>query len=287
MKIKSDWHIHTRNSYDALMSLADLVQGAADRGIVDFGITDHLTTPRQFVDIDNARAEFLTISKSGHFHFSVEVSTLSKWELEKMATEDCGDRNFGIREGGPYNDEPSMVLTEEHVEKYGMDYVVGGVHFPLYVPWDHEAVIRSYHRQNMYLATHPLITIVAHPWWFCGHWSNSDGIYDERPWFDDFGKRIPRSMHDEFAAAVIENDKKVEINIDAFIANPLYTEKFKRDYADWLSDLKSRGATFSVGSDCHLVEYDVKFDLAEEYIAGIGIAEEDLWCFQSEKAIAG
>jgi hypothetical protein len=30
------------------------------------------------------------------------------------------------------------------------------------------------------------------------------------PWFDDFAGRIPRSMHDEFAAAVVENEKIVE-----------------------------------------------------------------------------
>ena len=79
----------------------------------------------------------------------------------------------------------------------------------------------------------------------------------------------------------------MEINIDAFVANPLYTDTFRRDYADWLADLKSRGATFSIGSDCHRVQYDVKFELAEEFLSGIGIAEEDLWCFQAEKSLVG
>jgi histidinol phosphatase-like PHP family hydrolase len=264
------------------MRLEDLVTGAAKRGIVDFGVSDHLTTPKQFEDIDNSRAEFLTIPNSGHFHFSVEISTLSKWEIEKMESEGCGDRNFGIREGGPTDAEPSTVLTPEIYEKYGFAYVVGGVHFPLYVPWERDAVIRSYHRQNMHLATHPLITIVAHPWWFCGHWQNSDGIYDGDPWFDNFSGRIPRSMHDEFAAAVIENEKKVEINIDSFVVNPMFTDTFKRDYGDFLADLKSRGATFSIGSDCHEEQYEVNFEKAEAYLDDIGITEEDLWCYKPE-----
>jgi len=121
MRIKSDWHLHSRNSYDARMRLEDLVTGAAKRGIVDFGVSDHLTTPKQFED-----------------------------------------------------------------------------------------------------------------------------------------------------------------NIDSFVVNPLFTDAFKRDYGEFLGDMKSRGATFSIGSDCHEAQYDVNFAKAEAYLESIGITEQDLWCFYSE-----
>ena len=77
---------------------------------------------------------------------------------------------------------------------------LAGTHWPMYVPLEREAVIRDYHRQNMFLATHPLVDIVAHPWWWMGHWMDRDGNFPAEPWFDDFDV-IPRSMHQEFAAA--------------------------------------------------------------------------------------
>ena len=47
MKITTDWHIHSRNSCDqACMTLADLVKGAGEQGIVDYGLTDHIHTPQ-------------------------------------------------------------------------------------------------------------------------------------------------------------------------------------------------------------------------------------------------
>ena len=72
----------------------------------------------------------------------------------------------------------------------------------MYVPFELDAVIRDYHRQNMFLALHPLVTIVAHPWWWMGHWADGEGNYPAEPWLDDFAC-IPRSMHDEFAAATV------------------------------------------------------------------------------------
>lgn len=80
----------------------------------------------------------------------------------------------------------------------------------MYVPLDREVIMRDYHRQNMFLATHPLVDIVAHPWWWHGHWRDSDGCYRAEPWFDDFS-RIPQDVHNEFASAAIQHDIVVEI----------------------------------------------------------------------------
>jgi histidinol phosphatase-like PHP family hydrolase len=141
---------------------------------------------------------------------------------------------------------------------------------------EREAVIRDYHRQNMYLAVHPLVDIVAHPWWWHGHWENAQGRYVAEPWFDDFNC-IPRSMHQEFAAAAVENNIKVEINMLANLLNGKYPEKFKRQYLEYLAELKEQGVTFSIGSDCHHSHYRVPFDRAAKMLASIEITKENLW----------
>ena len=278
MQITSDWHIHSTNSYDGHLPMPRLIEQASEKGVTEFGVADHLSTPMQSADIVDARREFLSLGPVEGFHFGVEVSTMSKWELETIARDGVGDRNFGIREGGPEDDEPAITLSTEDAEAYGLEYVIGGVHWPLYVPWEPQAVILSYHRQNMFLATHPLVTIIAHPWWFSGHWADADGRMTGLPWFDDFHGRIPKSMQDELSSALMASGKVVEINLDAIVLNPQYTEHFKKDYFEYMGFLKGRGIKFSIGSDCHLADYrDLDLARAEAFLTEVGIVDDDIW----------
>lgn len=279
MKIASDWHIHSRNSYDGHMVLEGIIDKVLKRGIKSFGVADHLSTPMQEKDIANAHKEFALAAPSSRFldfHFGVEVSTISKWEMELMRAGGIYDRNRGIREGGPYDDEPDIALTADMIDRYGIEYVIGGVHWPLYVPFERNAVIRSFHRQQMFLASHPLVTIVAHPWCFMGHWADVDGMMTADPWYDDFCGSIPGSMHDEFASSVVQNNKIVEINTNMILGGR-YLERFKLDYLDWLAFLKSRSVRFSIGSDCHGPDYKVDMNLAEQMISSVGITDDDIW----------
>ena len=107
-------------------------------------------------------------------------------------------------------------------------------------PFDPHAIIRDYHRQYMFAATHPAVDIVAHPWWWMGAWKDDDGIYRTYPWFDDFG-RIPESMHDEFAAATVQYGKAVEINAGALLVNATYPADFRPRYVEYLAGMKARG----------------------------------------------
>ena len=64
MSITSDWHIHSRNSCDeACISIADLMRVAHEKGIRDYGITDHMHTPCNVPDIEASRAT--TIAAGG------------------------------------------------------------------------------------------------------------------------------------------------------------------------------------------------------------------------------
>lgn len=288
MKITSDWHIHTRNSCDsACLTVSDLISEAAQCGIRDFGITDHVHAPYNLPDIARARDEFLANDPSPHFHFGVEASCMSQWEIDEIAANKnkYKDPVYGLRSGGKpghYLDDiiydaewgpgPGCALalgiTEEYIAKFGIEYVIGGTHWPLFVPLEVEALIREYHRQNMFLASHPLVDIIAHPWW------GPNGIKMEGTW--DFC-RVPRFLHDEFAAAVVEHGKVVEINVGAGM---LFRNGEKQtQYLEFLAELRMQGVRFSIASDCHHVHYDVTemFEKVGKMLESVGITDEDIW----------
>ena len=258
------------------MAVSDLVREAREKGIRDFGLTDHCHTPYNLPDIARSREEFLSNDSSPHFHFGIEASCVSRWEIEEIASGQYDHPVYGLRSGGRSGCDLALGISVEDIAKYQIEYVVGGTHWPMYVPMEREAVIRDYHRQNMFIATHPLVDIVAHPWWWMGYWQDDGGNYYAEPWFDDFSA-IPKSMHDEFAAAVMEHDKVVEINISANLLNPHYPERFVHQYLGYLAELKSQGVSLCIGSDCHSAHYQIDFCVASEMLKGAGIAEE-LWC---------
>lgn len=289
--LTSDWHIHSRNSCDCrkgklMETMAEMVAAIEAGGILDYGITDHLHTPCNLPDVEASRREFDALPPNPRRHFGIEVSSVSRWELDEIAAGRHGSPEYGLRTGGPAGAAPAIALTAEDVARLKIEYVVGGTHWPLYAPMEREAVIRDYHRQNMHLACCELVTIVAHPWWWMGHWRDTDGMYRSEPWLDDFGK-IPRSMHEEFAAAARQHGKVVEINLQAMLVTANYTDGFKRQYCQYLAWLRSAGVTLSVGSDHHAqhTRYgwnEAKdpaaiFLAAEAMLAGVGIRDADLW----------
>lgn len=264
------------------MKVGDLVSEAKEKGIHHFGLTDHLQTPYNLPDIAQSRQAFLSVDPAPGFHFGVEVSCVSQWELDQIATGKYEDPVWGLREGGPQGAELAVGITKDVVAEYGIEYVVAGAHWPMYVPMNRQAVIEDYHRQNIFLATHPLVDIVAHPWWWNSHWENEDGNFDSEPWFDDFGV-IPKSMHNEFAAAAIESDTAVEINISANLLNPQYPDNFAARYLEYLAGLQESGVCLSIGSDCHGDHYDIEFEKAGRMLEKAGIRDE-FWRQPSGKA---
>lgn len=282
MNITSDWHIHSRNSCDeAALAMADLLAAAPRLGIRDFGVTDHLHTPYNLPDIANSRSEFDSVAPGPRFHFGIEVSCVSAWELDEVARGRHDRPVYGVRAGGPRGAPLAIGLEREDIGRFGIEFVVGGAHWPMYVPFEREAIIRDYHRQNMFLAQHPLVDIVAHPWWWMGDGQDAAGNYPDEPWLGDFA-RIPRSMHDEFAAACREGGTKAEINLGAILLSPRYPESFRRQYAEYLAELKGKGVRLSIGSDCHDAQYAPDFAGASARLDAVGISESDCWAIGKE-----
>lgn len=278
MRITSDWHIHTSHSCDsASLPMADMPVAAERHGFIAYGVTDHIHTPVNLPDLVASRAAWEAQAPAPNFHFGVEASSVSEWELQQLADGLAEPATYGLRSGGPPAAAPALGLTERDIADLHIEYVVAGTHWPLYVPLERDEIIRDYHRQNMFLVTHPLVDIVAHPWWWHGHWQDADGMFSTDPWFDDFD-RIPASMHDEFAAAAIAHGTAVEANLEAMVLNRAYPEAFRRRYVDYLADLHSRGVTLSLGSDCHSPTYDIRLEEAAARLEAAGLGQVQWWC---------
>ena len=273
MKIKQDWHIHSEHSCDdACLKMEDLVTEAGSLGIENYGVSDHLHTYYNLPDIENSRMNYDAIIAGNpglkeKFRFGLEISCVSEWELNRILKGDyTGKPVYGIRRGGPSNTRPAIAIDDEYVKKMGFDYVIGGVHWPLYCELNEDAVIKDYHRQCMFLITHKNIDILAHYLWW------NKGAYDnlENP-FLDFGN-VPVSMKNELFSALKENGCAFEINLAAMLLSPVCTKKFLQDYLEYAVEIQSGGVQLSIGSDCHLQHLtNIDFEKCSLMIEAAGI----------------
>ena len=274
MTITADWHIHSYNSYDCRMyiktpclTVAEIVQCTADKGIHEFGVTDHLHTPFNLPDLAASRKDYEDARSGPGFHFGVEASCVSQWELDEIASGKHENPIIGVRSGGPRNGPLALGITEKNIAEYRIEYVIGSSHWPMYVPLEVSPLIRDCHQQNMFLAQHPLVTIIGHPW----HWGGPE------PWLDNF-LVIPSSMHEEFIQTVLEHNKVVEVNL-MMLLDRKHTEDFTQQYLEYFGSLKSRGVKLSVASDCHTINHFDDLDLvtASKLLRTVGIRDTDLW----------
>ena len=141
------------------------------------------------------------------------------------------------------NTKGAFKSDKEKLKALGVQYAVGAAHWRVEVADEMakesvEAQIIDWHHQQMYLACDDRVTILGHPW-ACND-----------TWFEDFSI-VPASMHDELAAALIENGKYAECNVGMFIAEDTSKGNFRYQYAEFLRFLFERGIPLTYGSDCH------------------------------------
>ena len=288
MAITSDWHIHTHCSCDsACMTFEDLITDAKNMGITDFGVSDHYHTSYQEPDIAASRAEYDAALErhpelKGHFHFGIEATVISKWEADKVRRGDYDPSDppeYGIRVGGPAGAPVIFDFDDEFMEKYKIDYVVAGMHWPMYCGVDTDTLLKEYHRQYMFCATHPYSTIMAHYFWWddCLYEScwNMPGLKNP---FLDFSV-IPHSMRDELTSALKENNVAFEINHCMFYKN--MPKSFVDEYLGWVSDIQKDGVTLSFGSDCHRPRLaTVEYGEMDKILTHYGIDSSKFFCLK-------
>ena len=267
MIIRSDWHIHTNNSYDASLPLKEIAEGARKLGFKNIGITDHLNLNDAFftgcikASVENVRKmqELYPEIVSG-----VELTPIDKPQFDYIARHGT---NKGMDYTGIVNPYAvlELGLTKSELMNYGVRYGVGGAHWGFGVDnsinADKDALSKEFYRQMMYLAADERVTILAHPWW------NGAGV-----WYDDFSQ-IPRSMNMDIAAALKENKKYVECN-QFMLTTPKATEKFKKQYAEFMRELFEMGIPVTFGSDSHN-SYATGIDEVEKRLSEVGFVEGD------------
>ena len=272
MNITSDWHLHSEHSHDAAsMPICDFADELGKKGVRGYGVTDHFHTPYNLPDIVASRKAFLACSPPAHFHFGIEVSCVSQWEIDEIATGRHEAPAYGLRSEMPPADSPTTIaITAEDIATYGIEYILGASHWPIHAPLDVQAQIAEHHSQNMFLACHPMVDIVAHPWYWSGFW-RAKGHGVETPWFGKFQK-LPRTMHQEFAAAAVQHGTAVEINLRSIILREFNLPDYKRQYLEYLAFLQSERVQLFVGSDCHSATYDIDLERACAMLDSVGIA---------------
>lgn len=283
MAITSDWHIHTKCSCDsACMEFETLVADAKRLGITDFGVSDHYHTRIQEPDIAASRKEYEAIIKkhpelSGHFHFGIEATIVSEWEVGKIARKEYSELPiYGFRDGGPAGAPILFDFDEEFLEKYKIDYVIAGMHWPMYCDLDKETMIKEYHRQYMFAATHPFTKIMAHYLWVDQYYFKyTRNVPDYENPFLDFAK-LSSGMKSELKSALLENDVAFELN--GWLFEEDLPEKFINPYFEWMAELQESGIKIAMGSDCHKPTLLGNYKEIDEFCKKFGIKTDEFFC---------
>lgn len=276
--IHSDWHIHSEYSYDASNPLSVIAENAKAQGLKSVGITDHAN----FNDdkfLGDLRASAAAVKearkKYPYMILGVELTPIAKPQFDYIAKNGTRDGYVAPDVGFPFDIE--LAATKKELIALGVRYAIGASHWRVDRPVssaesvDVGECIKEWYRQQMILACDERVTILGHPWW-----------HGKCIWYEDFSV-IPKSMNKDIAAALKENGKYVECNAQ-FFSNSNSTEKFRRQYAEFMRELFETGIPITYGSDAHN-DYDDKRGNAEKYLSDAGfadgdfseIAEKDLW----------
>lgn len=269
MIIRSDWHIHSAASYDSSLPLDVLAEKAKEYGFKKVGVTDHVNyNDQKFLGDLHLSAETVNEFRKEHPHIllGVELTPIAKPEFDYI-------KQTGTREGfvAPVQSEPfgiELAATKEELMALGVRYAVGASHWRVDIPDgrniapEFEADLKEWHRQQMWLACDERVTILGHPWY-----------HGNAIWYEDFDL-IPRGMKQELAAALKENGKCAECNAHFFVCQKA-TEKFRRQYAEFLRELFEMGIPITYGSDSHSVYRDTHI-ATEKYLLDAGFKDGDI-----------
>lgn len=284
MKIRQNLHIHSRNSCDSACAALDDIQNEMLKlGLKEFGVSDHLHSAYNDCDITSSREEFASGRRAKEFHFGIEVSAMSRWECEKIARGDYetneSDPVYGLRQvSGPAHDPVCIALTEEKKLNWGIEYVIGGVHWALYPPPEREEIYFDYFRQMTALAEDPLVDIIAHPWDDLAAWFKrvNEGKPDYQAVLD-----IPQKYHDQFCETLLKHNKCAELNLTA-LTHPRYPEECLKYMWALFAQWREAGVKFVIGSDQHSAHAnEVMFSAGSLLLDAYGFKEENIKYFFS------
>lgn len=280
MKLIQNFHIHSLHSCDsACATILDIMAEMKNLGVGEFGLTDHYHTSYNLPDIVSARRDFLASRPPKNFHFGIEVSVVDQRECDRIAAGDYtawGDEPvYGFRDMTDYTGKFVMDLTEDTIREQGIEFVVGGIHWPLCLYNGKQEMIKHYRDLQLFLIQHPLVDILAHPWdsldAAAGDWYiHRDEAHIDRSVFS----QIPAEYNQQLAEALLKYNKLAEINASV-ICNA--NDTIRRFYMETFCDWKQRGVKFTLGTDQHSAHASKeKIAAFEGYLTEYGFTENDI-----------
>jgi len=281
VKVKTDWHMHSRHSSCGKhpATIAVLAKEVTAAGIEDFGVTDHMHWRHHIPMIAACYAEYVATKKPFSMRFGLEISALRKFDLEQFEKLGWVPSQVLTKPAGTAKGEELRIYwPEEFISTLKIDYLIGSAHFPIGAREETDSLINCYHNQLIFLASQPKVNIIGHPW--CWNWpwfrDKDTLLYHGQPWLEDFAI-IPVNKHLEFAGVCKKNGKAIEINAKDIILNRWYPPQFRVKYMDYLKLLKQEGVTFSLGSDSHQPGYSDDLHKITDVFDILGLKENDVW----------
>lgn len=262
----SDWHIHSNASYDAELTLDNLLKSTKEEGIERFGLTDHanFNIPSFWENVEESKRLYEKY-KQENFFFGVELTTFPKAMYDHCQKHQSRDGYYSTVP--TYNYDLEFMLTEEDLDRLGVSFVVAAAHSPWHLDMnDKFKLMTEWHRQQMYIATDKRVAILGHAWWF------NDA--SQAPWIGEDFDIIPMSMHNELASALIENDIRLEANKSMLIGSKR-PQKFFDKYAEFLRYMFEKGVKITYGSDCHGPLYTTDREDVNKALSKVGFKKGD------------
>ena len=168
--IHSDWHIHSEFSYDAENTLELIATRGEMQGLRLQGITDHANF-NDIKFIGDLKASAAAVKEAQKKYPSlvlgVELTPIEKPEFDYIIA------NGGSRDGyvAPQQAEPfgiELAASKQELIDLGVRYAIGASHWRVDVPkaqrspFDFDATVKEWYRQQMYLANDERVTILGH-----------------------------------------------------------------------------------------------------------------------------
>ncbi|MBR2509862.1 MAG: hypothetical protein IKB71_08955 [Lentisphaeria bacterium] len=292
MKIRQNLHIHSLHSCDsACAAINDIQKEMLDCGMTEFGLSDHYHTTYNLCDLQSAANDFRCCKRPAEFHFGVELTCMAKWECDAIKDGkyelNGDDPVYGLRYNEPPANadfSPCIDLDEETMKKLGIEYTIGGAHWPLKITSNLEEALEDLYTQMMYLAENPLVDILAHPWYplhVSHNWAGWTGMTG-RPKFSrefvDYSvyAKIPAWMNEKLGETLIKNGTLAEINTSE-VNDPSAPSEYRDARWRQLAEWREMGVKFVFGTDQHAA-HNVRSQIAdaELFLDLYGFKEDDI-----------
>jgi len=245
---KVDFHIHNKYggcAYES-MDIAAIAVECEKQGLETIAMTDHINKPGDEEKHVKMLEEVGALETSLDVYFGCEV-------------------NFTGKDAG-------FAMSAEIKEKYGFQFIIGGIHSLYLDAYDEKEFIDIQHRHHLKTCADPLVDVLVHPYWI---WLVELGDING-PDFESLDI-VPEAYRRELAQTARDTGTAIEINANACIANDWFSDRWKADYEEYVALLFEEGASFSVGSDAHDIPELGKIHACWDLVEKLGIPEDRIW----------